>query len=246
MRGPRWLGRRYLFSLAGLRVSSFAVMLYIGFVSGTAAGATITDGAGVSVTRFGVAAGVLLVPALAGARLWCALPRRARIGPGQNADTGLYGGLIASLVASPFVLAAVGLDFWRFWDGAAVILLVGMAVTRFGCLMSSCCAGRETQGFLGIWLPDHVGRWRRRYPTQLLEAAWSAAILVAELCVFSAPVPVAGGLFLSAAAAYGAGRTGLEMLREDASTRAIHTRMNLGFSAILVLTAAIILAVRWP
>jgi phosphatidylglycerol:prolipoprotein diacylglycerol transferase len=200
--------------------------MYIGFLVGVWCGAAV---AGLDFGRFGSGSLVLLVPALIGGRLWYALQHR---GSGQSGGSGLYGGLVLSFAASWPVVQVAGLDFWRYWDGAAVVLLVGMACTRVGCLMTGCCSGRPTGGPLGVRLPDHTGTWRRRYPTQLLEAAWSVAILAVGVALYSPSSP-AGTLFLGAACVYGFGRSGLELLRDNAAITSGATRINLGFSLLL-------------
>ena len=213
-------------------------MLYIGFVLGVVCGAHET---GLEYARFSASALILLVPALIGGRLWY------RVGHPklQGAGAGLYGGLVLSFVVSWPVLRLTGLDFWRFWDGAAVILLVGMAVTRVGCLMTGCCAGRETQGPFGIWLPDHEGEWKRRYPTQLIEAGWSATILAIGAWLYT-PSDPAGLLFLGSAAAYGLGRLALELLRADATLASPSTRLNLAFSGMLAVGSLVGLLLKMP
>jgi phosphatidylglycerol:prolipoprotein diacylglycerol transferase len=154
----------------------------------------------------------------------------------QDAGAGLYGGLALSFAVSWPVLRLMGLEFWRCWDGAAIIMLVGMVVTRIGCLINGCCSGRETQGPFGLWLHDDRGEWKRRYPTQLFEAAWSAIILGVGLSWY-APSGRPGLLFLGSAAAYGISRFGLELLRADASRAALPTRINVAFSAVLSLVS---------
>jgi phosphatidylglycerol:prolipoprotein diacylglycerol transferase len=210
-------------------------MLYIGFLLGVMCGA---HESGLDYTRFSASALILLVPALIGGRMWylIAHPKllagRTGIASMPDASAGLYGGLVLSFIVSWPVLRVTSLEFWRFWDGAAVILLVGMTVTRVGCLMTGCCAGRETQGPFGMWLPDHLGEWKRRYPTQLFEAGWSATILGIGVWLYG-PSDPAGLLFFGSAAAYGFGRLVLELLRADAVRTSPSTRVNLGFSAML-------------
>ncbi len=160
-----------------------------------------------------------------------------------DAGAGLYGGLVFSFAVSWPVLRLTGLEFWRFWDGAAIVLLVGMAVTRIGCLMNGCCSGRETHGPFGVWLPDDHGEWKRRYPTQLFEAGWSATILAVGVW-FYAPSERPGLLFLGAAAAYGIGRVGLELLRADAASTALPTRINVAFSAMLAVVSLAAFALK--
>ncbi|WP_158243963.1 prolipoprotein diacylglyceryl transferase [Mycobacterium sp. 4858] len=248
VRSSRWLGRRYLFHVGRVGIPTFAALLYTGFAVGVLWGG---HESGLGYPRFAASAIVLLVFALIGARIWYLVGHPAflaeRTGAAAVTDSGagLYGGLLLSFVVSWPVLALMGLQFWRFWDGAAIILLVGMVVTRIGCLINGCCSGRETRGPLGVWLPDQLGEWKRRYPTQLFEAAWSAVILGVGVCLH-APSDPPGLLFLGSAAAYGIGRLGLELLRADASGAALPTRMNLGFSVVLAVISGVAFMLKLP
>jgi phosphatidylglycerol---prolipoprotein diacylglyceryl transferase len=247
-RSSRWLGRRYLFHIGRLGIPSFAALLYLSFAVGVVLGGYET---GLSYPRFAVSAVILLVFALIGARIWYLvghpkfLTDRSDAVRVTDAGAANYGGLVLSFAVSWPLLRLMGLEFWRFWDGAAIIILVGMAVTRIGCLMNGCCSGRETHGPFGLWLPDDRGEWKRRYPTQLFEAGWSAIILGVGLSLY-APSGHPGLLFLGSAAAYGIGRGALEMLRADASRTALPTRINVAFSALLALAcvAAFVLKLR--
>ncbi|WP_118914572.1 prolipoprotein diacylglyceryl transferase family protein [Mycobacterium shigaense] len=239
LRSSRWLGRRYLFHIGRLRIPSFAALLYVGFAVGVVWGGYVC---GLGYLPFAISALALLVFALVGARIWFLVGHpefvadRTGVAVMTNAGAGLYGALALSFAASWPVLGLTGLEFWRFWDGGAVVLLVGMVVTRMGCLMNGCCSGRATSGPLGIWLPDDRGEWKRRYPAPLFEAAWSALILDVGVALHR-PSDPAGLLFLGSAAAYGLGRLGLELLRADATRTGRPTRMNLAFSAVLALVS---------
>lgn len=241
MRHPVFLDRKYLYA-GRFRISSYAVTLYLGFVLGVVLG---TFECGLDPTRFAAAALILLVPALIGGRLWYLLSHPDSFGSikgWQSGGAGLYGGFVLSFALSWPVLRLLDLPFWRFWDGAAVVLLVGMTVTRLGCLMTGCCAGRATRGPLGMWLPDHRGVWRRRYPAQLMEMAWTGAIVSVGLWLHTPDSPP-GALFFGAAAAYGIGRVGLELLREEADIKGRPTRLNLVFSISLAASAAVGLSI---
>jgi phosphatidylglycerol---prolipoprotein diacylglyceryl transferase len=246
MRSSRWLGRRYLFSIGPLRIPTFATLLYLGFAGGVMLGGAVT---GLGHSRFAVSAVILLVFALIGSRIWFLIghPNFVTDRTGSvrvtNAGAGLYGGLVLSFAVSWPLLRLMGLEFWRFWDGTAIIMLVGMAVTRLGCLMNGCCSGRETHTPIGMWLPDDRGEWKRRYPTQLIEACWSSLILGVGLCLYT-PAVRPGLLFLGSAAAYGIGRLGLELLRADASSAALPTRINVAFSAVLVAVCSAVFLLR--
>jgi phosphatidylglycerol:prolipoprotein diacylglycerol transferase len=211
-------------------------MLYLGFVVGVVCGAYESR---LDYPRFTVSALILLVFARIGASIWYLIGHREFLADRTGTvrlGAGLYGGLVLSFAVSWPVLRLMGLEFWRFWDGAAIVLLIGMAVTRIGCLMSGCCSGRETHGPFGLWLPDYRGEWKRRYPTQLFEAGWSAMILGIGVWLYE-PSDRPGLLFLGSAAAYGIGRLGLELLRADAASTALPTRINVAFSAMLTVVS---------
>ena len=96
-----------------------------------------------------------------------------------------------------------------------------------------------------MWVPDHFGEWRRRYPTQLIEAGWSVTILGVGVWLY-APSDPAGLLFFGSAAAYGFGRLVLELLRADAARTSPSTRINLGFSAMLAVGSLVALLQNLP
>jgi phosphatidylglycerol:prolipoprotein diacylglycerol transferase len=243
----RFVGRRYVASVGHVRIPSYTAMLYLGCVAGIFVGAEVAGGKGMSEPRFVFAATALLVPALAGARLWFVLqnlkvyraePRRIW----RRADGGaaLYGGFVLSVAVSVPLLRVAELPFWRFWDAASVTMLVGLIVTRAGCLMHGCCAGRATRGPLGIWLPNDRGEWQRRFPTPILEAAWASIVLTLAL-VARPSLTFSGALFAVIAGGYGAGRLLLEPTRESSRHGRI-SRANIAFSGALLLAASIFFA----
>lgn len=221
-------------ALGRVRVSSYVAMLTLGCVAGTYAGLAVAVHDGLDGARFVVATAVLLVPALAGARLlyvathlehYRAEPRAIW----RRADGGsaLYGGLALAVAASAPVLWALGLPFAAFWDAAAVTMLVGLAITRLGCRMNGCCGGRP------------YGVRGRRYPTQLLEAGWAVAVLALVLALRPAD-PAAGELFAAVIGGYAAGRMLLEPLRDSPDPRR-SVAVNGTASALLLVAAAAVL-----
>lgn len=99
MRQHMLLGRKFL-RVGRFRVSSYAVMLYLGFVCGVALGLVEC---GLDAIRFCAATLILLIPALLGGRLWYLLGHpeiRSRSWDLQSGGAGLYGGLILSFVLS--------------------------------------------------------------------------------------------------------------------------------------------------
>jgi len=247
--GSRWLGRRYLFAVGRLKVPSYALMLYLGCVAGIFAGAAVARAEGLPEQRFVFAAIVLLVPALVGARLWYVLQdiERYRAEPRRvwrrtEGGMGLYGGLVLGVVVSVPVLALANLPLWAFWDAASITMLVGSVITRIGCLMNGCCAGRATNGPLGVWLPNHRGEWQRRFPTPLLEAGWAIVLLVWAL---TADTPFSGARFAAVVGAYAAGRLVLELTRESARPERT-VSVDLAFSVALLIGAGALLILGLP
>lgn len=53
-------------------------------------------------------------------------------------------------------------------DMIALVLPLILAIFRIGCLLNGCCYGRETDGFLGLYLPGDFSEWAYRYPTQIM------------------------------------------------------------------------------
>ncbi|GAC1436490.1 MAG: hypothetical protein NVSMB51_07980 [Solirubrobacteraceae bacterium] len=232
--------RPVLWRRGRLALHSYPAMLYLGLLAGTYAGSLAAADERLDPDRFTAAVLLLLVPALVGARGWFVLEHRSlyRAAPSRilrrsEGGAGMFGGLLAALVCSPVTLWLLGLPLARFWDAAAFTLLVGAMFARVGCLLTGCCAGRLSEGWLGWRLPDRTGVWRRRYPTALLEIAL-CAVLLGGVWKLHASHPRAGALILFVLGCYGAGRFLLDF------TRATHAgrgellpaqRVSLGIAA---------------
>jgi phosphatidylglycerol:prolipoprotein diacylglycerol transferase len=228
----------------GVAVPSYTVMLTMACVGGTYAGLGFAVATGMPATRTLLAIVLLLAVALIGARLWFVLAHRSQYDSRardafrrSQGGSGLYGGLTLAFAVSVPVLWLLQLPFWRFWDAATVTMLVGLPITRFGCLANGCCAGRPTAGPIALHLPGAGGIWQRRVPTQLLEAAWTGLILLAVLLLRSHLGP--GGCLALAAALYGAGRLTLEPLREQSGARLANMVVSSSLLALGVLGLAI-------
>jgi prolipoprotein diacylglyceryltransferase len=226
-------------------------LLYAGLVAGVVAGNAAAHAAGVDAFRVFVATLILIVPALISARLlyvaahWTHYWRNpGRIWNRAEGGFSMYGGLPVMLLLSVPLLAALHLGFGAFWDVAAFTILVGMIFTRVGCLLNGCCAGRPSRARLSWYLPNRRGVWDRRVPTQFLEAAWAAMLLVFAIAVrHSLPFP--GALFLLVAAGYASGRLVFESTREP-EPRARRITIGHAISAITVVLSCATLVARWP
>jgi prolipoprotein diacylglyceryltransferase len=195
-------------------------MLYLGLLFGVVAGNIVAHATRIDALRVYIATLILIVPALAGARLlYVAAEWRhyrnnlSRIWDRSQGGYIMYGGFPAMLIFSVPVLRALHLGFGQFWDIAIFTILVGMFFTRIGCLLNGCCAGTPTRTWLGFNLPNGKGNWEKRVPTQALESGWAAVLLVlAIIARQSAPFP--GALFLLVSAGYACGRILMEFARE--------------------------------
>ena len=108
----------------------------------------------------------------------------------------------------------------RLWDAAGVTMLVGLITTRFGCLMNGCCGGRAW----GV-------------PTQLLEAALAALILIAALAL-RGHLGGDGVLFAGVVGCYAAGRLVLDRTRYARDP----THLNDALSAALLAASVALIA----
>ena len=225
-------------------------MLYVGLIVGTVAGNIAAHQTRIDPFR-AYAATMLLIPtALIGARLlfvganWRYFWHHPR--DVFNPDRGgaaQYGGLLLAIPLSFPLLAVLGLPVGTFWDVSSFTILAGMIPTRIGCLLNGCCGGQPVARW-GICLPNHLGVWTRRVPTQLLEATLAAIILSACTAIWPS-VPFPGALFLFAAGAYATGRLVLESVRErpPASRR---VSLQHAISLVIAVVSFTVLTVRWP
>jgi phosphatidylglycerol---prolipoprotein diacylglyceryl transferase len=211
--------RPVLLSWHGLNLYSYPLFLYLGLVAGVFAGAWAAPEVGLPPDRVVTATLILLVPALVGARLAYVLGRidlyrrePRRILQRWQGGAVMYGGFLLAVPVSIPLLHLLGLPFLAYWDTATLTILAGMILTRLGCLLNGCCAGRPTAGRIGLSLPDSTGVWCRRVPTQLFEAC-SAALIFVGAVVLAPREPFPGAVFLAALIVYASTRIALDLTR---------------------------------
>jgi phosphatidylglycerol:prolipoprotein diacylglycerol transferase len=230
--------RRILFTWRGIEVHSYPAFLYAGLLCGFYVMYVVAPSEGLPRDRAAAGALILMVPGLAGARIWFVLShwsiyRREPVRVCRRSEGGmaLYGGLVLSLLVSSGLLAALGVRFARFWDAATFMMLVGMIFTRIGCLLNGCCSGRPATGSFALRLTDHTGRCERRYPVQLLELACAVLLLAVASAMLPARPP-AGSIFAFALGGYALTRATLDGLRESPPASVASFRLLLaGFFA---------------
>lgn len=242
--------RRVLFRVGGRPIYSYAAMLYLGIVLGIYAQLFVGQQAGLALPRLLAGTLLLLSAALLGARLLFVAAHWAhyREAPGRilrfsDGGAAMYGGLFLAVPLSLPVTRGLGLPFATFWDTASFTMLTGMIVTRIGCFLNGCCAGRPSASRWAWYLPDVRGVWARRIPMQALEAAWGLTVLAGAAWIWSAQ-PFAGAVVLFTLGAYGAGRLVLEGLR-DAPDRVAGIGLQRAISALLVLVSLTGFGLAW-
>lgn len=225
-------------------------MLYLGLLSGVIVGSVVAHVAGLNAWPVYIATLVLIVPALAGARLlyvaanWQVYRNDfSQIWDRSQGGYIMYGGFPAMLIVSVPILHLLHLNFGAFWDVAIFTVLVGMFLTRIGCLLNGCCAGNPTQRWFGIYLPNPRRHWEKRVPTQLLEAGL-AAVLLACAVMLRPTVPFPAALFLLVSSGYACGRLVMEFAREREPQKAGFSLVHV-ISLIICLLSVLTLTIYW-
>jgi phosphatidylglycerol---prolipoprotein diacylglyceryl transferase len=205
-------------------VGSYQFFLYLGCALGLVAANRAAHVAEINPARVFVAEILLLVPAITGAAAFYVTWHWREYWPHpirtwqESGGRAMYGGVPVMLLLSVPVLRALDVSLGSFWDVATFTILVGMIITRVGCLMSGCCAGRPSQAWFAVFLPDIDGVWTRRIPNQLLEMALGTALIAAAVPAWHR-LPRSGDLFLLAMAGYGLGRFVLQFGRSRSKGR---------------------------
>jgi phosphatidylglycerol---prolipoprotein diacylglyceryl transferase len=225
-------------------------MLYVGLIAGVVVGNFAAHAMGLNAFRVYVATILLIVPAIVGARLLhivahCKFYWRnlRRMWDRAEGGYGMYGGLPLALLFAVPVLYVLRLPFAAFWDVGILSILTGMIFARIGCLLNGCCSGRTSNVWFTLYLPNHLGEWRRRIPSQCLESVWATILLISAILVRHR-MPFPGALFLSVCCVYPAGRLVLESFRESESGSTGFTLYHAISVAIMVLAIAT-LSSKW-
>jgi phosphatidylglycerol---prolipoprotein diacylglyceryl transferase len=233
--------RRILYEWRGIKLYSYPVLLYFGTLVGICAAAYGGGSRGLDPGRVYLAMLLLFPVGLVGARLlfvishWRLYRREPhRLWRQSEGGSSLYGGLILFFLLSLPLLKILRISIGGFWDAGSIALLTGMIFTKAGCLLNGCCGGKPTSGPVALYLPNHQGVWRRRVPSQLLEAGWAALILLGLVGLWNR-FPFEGAVFLYTVAAYSLGRWWLESTREDVDTLgtlSLHRTISLALAAV--------------
>jgi phosphatidylglycerol---prolipoprotein diacylglyceryl transferase len=244
--------RPVLFHFRGIPINSYPAMLYVGLLAAVLAGNFVAHASGLNAFRVYVATIILIIPAIIGARLlhvfahWkLYLKNPARIFDRSESGYGMYGGLPLALALAVPTLYLLRIPFGAFWDVGIVSILAGMIFARIGCLLQGCCCGRVTNGWFSLYLPNHLGEWRNRIPSQSLESLWALTLLVAAL-ILRPHMPFPGALCAFVCCAYPAGRLVLETFREPEQGSTSRFTLYHAISVAIMVVAIATLSAKWP
>jgi phosphatidylglycerol---prolipoprotein diacylglyceryl transferase len=242
--------RPVLFYWRGFPVHSYPAMLYVGLIAAVVTSNVAAHAMGLNAFRVYVATIVLMVPAIVGARLLHVMahwkfywknPRK--IWDRAEGGYGMYGGLPLALLLAVPVLYLLRMPFAAFWDVGILSILAGMIFARVGCLLNGCCSGRTSDVWFSVYLPNHLGEWRNRIPSQALESVWALTLLI--LAILLRPrMPFPGALFLFVCCLYPAGRLVLETFREHEKGSGRFTLYH-AISVGIIVAAIVTLSAKW-
>ncbi len=142
-----------------------------------------------------------------------------------------YGGFVGASWAAWWLLRRDKFPFWKAADMAGMVIPVGLAFGRMGCMLAGCCFGRPLQGLLAVTFPPHSAASAAQareglltgehlhslpvHPTQLYEA-WGALLLGALLTFIVHPRKrYDGQVFVGFVGGYAVLRSILEFFRAD-------------------------------
>lgn len=173
-----------------------------------------------------------------------------------------FWGYLAGFAVVMALTRRYALPLGRFADVTAAPLGGALVLARLGCFLAGCDFGKVTAGPLAMRFPHASPAWHEHvragvlppgrdaslpvHPTQLYEAAVGLAMIAVALVVSRTAWgrERGGRTFLAAAATYGVGRIGVEMLRGDAS-RGLWLGLSSGQMFSLLLLAAVAIGLFW-
>jgi phosphatidylglycerol:prolipoprotein diacylglycerol transferase len=142
-----------------------------------------------------------------------------------------YGGFIVAAGAAWVLLARDRFPFWRAADMAGMVVPVGLAFGRMGCLLAGCCFGQPFGGAWGVSFPPgspaSESQWKLGvlddpnlaslavHPTQIYESAGSLLIAAFLALYWHGRKRYDGQVFVGFMLLYGALRFAIEALRAD-------------------------------
>lgn len=168
------------FHIFGFPVSSFGLMLALGFLVGTWLASRRMEELGVSAELASTMLIYCMIGGVVGAKLYYAIDTSIRQ-PGipfsqllmSRDGLTFYGGLIGAVIAAVVGTRLHGIPTLAFANSAALAAAVGQAIGRIGCLLVGDDYGRPTDLPWGIAFPEGAPPTLETvHPTQIYESVW--------------------------------------------------------------------------
>ncbi len=153
-----------------------------------------------------------------------------------------YGGLVAAILTSLWIVRRKGLPGWRIADIAAPAIVLGQAVGRLGCFAAGCCYGKVTDLPWAVTFTDPeanritgVPLGIPLHPSQLY-LSLGDLVLFGVLVLLSRRKSYDGQVFLWYLVLYGVMRGLLELTRGDprGQIAGVSTSQIIAMFAILI------------
>ena len=155
----------------------------------------------------------------------------------RNGGLGIYGGILAGILAAVLLCKHSKIPFWHFADVVIPGVLIGQIMGRWGNFFNREAFGQYTDNLLAMQLPVDAVRSRSDitaemwanavmingdtyvsvHPTFLYESLWNLGVLIIIL-VLTKRIKFDGELFFIYMFMYGLGRFMIESLRTDQLT----------------------------
>ena len=210
-----------VFVWRGIVLRSYHLMIYAALLVTVFLTVHLAQGEGLDPDRTALAVLLSYIPAFACARLlyvarhWDHFRRDpARILRRSQGGLSLYGGMLGMFGSVIPLLWLLGLPIAPFFDALVLGMLGGIVIAKGGCLLNGCCYGHPTGHWCGVDLPDDRGVRRRRFPVQMMEMVWAAAVLLLMM-IWRSTSPPSGVVACAALALHAAGRIFLQNLRDE-------------------------------
>lgn len=163
-----------LFTIFGITVYSYGLLVAIGFFAGMTYITKYSDNIPVKKDQMYDFLFYLIVVSIIGARLLYVLvnidsfiQHPSDVIKVWQGGLIFYGGFIAAVLYALIYCKYKKINIKRLADVFAPALALGHSFGRIGCLLSGCCYGKETHCLIAV---------NNRYPTQIFEAAGNLII----------------------------------------------------------------------
>ncbi len=210
-----------LFSIGGITVHSYGVMIALGIFAALAVGVFRAGKNGLNKEAILDITLLCALSGMAGAKLLYVIvefPSFLR-NPGDVLGGNgfvVYGGIIGGVAAAILYCRRKKYEFKRYLDLLIPSVALAQGFGRIGCFLAGCCYGCPTTAWCGVTFPAGgiAPAGIPLIPTQLISAGGDF-LLAAVLILFSRHAKRSGDVGAAYLVLYGIGRFLVEFLRND-------------------------------